>query len=204
VLDEGLSRYPESWLLHDRLRSQILGEKRVAELEATYERMLARPNAAPNLEWFAGYSSIVAAEYHRRAGQREQAVAAYRRAIAHYRKLVEKSPEAAPSADHYVAVALAGQARIAYESGDDEQALAQVIQSFERKPSAAASLDGLNFSAVDTAKMLRARCVEKKQDVMVAQIDAALSALPPAMLELPEFERDSGRPGGGGNRPRRR
>ncbi|MFT5059541.1 MAG: hypothetical protein ACI89E_002326 [Planctomycetota bacterium] len=39
-------------------------------------RWIAQPDAAPNLTWFAGYATIVAAEYHRRASEMELAKAA--------------------------------------------------------------------------------------------------------------------------------
>ncbi|HKE00288.1 MAG TPA: hypothetical protein VKE69_04705, partial [Planctomycetota bacterium] len=143
VLDRGLARFPESWALHSRLRTRCLEEKGVDGLEATYEEMLRAKDARPSLEWFAGYASIVTAEYHKRAGRDAQALAAYDRAIAHYDRSIELSPGSRENADHYAALAIAGRARLAYERQDYERAVAELLASFERKASAAATEDGL-------------------------------------------------------------
>ncbi|MCC6671838.1 MAG: hypothetical protein IT458_12320 [Planctomycetes bacterium] len=207
VLEQGLARFPESWELHDRLRGRILDEKGADGLEPAYAALLARPDAARNLPWFAGYAAIVAAEFHRRAGNADKALAAYDRAIACYGRAVQANPESRATSDHYVAMALGGRARIALERKEYEKALAEVQASFTTRPDAAASLDGLNISTVDTAKMLRVRLVEAKRDDLVATLDAALGKLDPEMLRLPAYERE-GPPGPGAparpGRPRRR
>lgn len=188
VLDAGLARFPDSWVLHDRLRSRILREKGVAGLEAVYESMLREKGDQVHLEWFAGYASLVAAEFHRRRGAEKKALAAYDRAVALYEKSVEVNPRSRETADHYTALAIAGRARLAYERGDLESAVDQLLLSFERKPDAAATLDGLGISPVDTAKMLRQRLVERKRDDLVATLDAALASLDPELLRLPAYE----------------
>ncbi len=194
VLDEGLARFPDSWALHQRMRGRILGEKGVAGLEPAYEAMLARESASPRLEWFAGYTSIIAAEFHRRANDNDAAAASYDRAIAHYDRAIASYEDCRDSSNHYVAVALAGRGRIALEGGDLDAALADLLASFERRPNSANTLDGLNLSAVDTAKMLRARLTRAERTEQVASLQVALDALDPAMLELPAFENPSGRP----------
>ncbi len=203
VLDQGLERFPESWDLHERLRARVLKERGADGLETLYAEKLGAPGAPANLEWFAGYAALVAAESHRRAGELERALAAYDRAIAHYERGVQKNPETRASADHYVALALAGRARIAYERGDPERALAELISSLERKPEAAATLDGLNISPADTARMLRARLTELERDDLAARLEAALGKLDPELLELPAYER-GGPPPGDGRAGRRR
>lgn len=204
VLDEGLARFPDSGLMHDRLRGRILAERGVDGLESAYEARLREPNASANLEWFAGYASLVAAEFHRRAGREAPAIAAYDRGIVHYERVIEKNPEGRASADHFIALALAGRARLAYEGADYERALAELLASFERKPEAAASLDGLNISPVDTAKMLRARLTEEKRDTLVATLQTALDKLDPELLKLPPYEREVPDPSATDGRPPRR
>ncbi|MCB9914921.1 MAG: hypothetical protein H6828_07195 [Planctomycetes bacterium] len=194
VLDRGLARFPDSWGLHDRLRARCLEESQLGGLrglEATYAAMLAQPDASPNLPWFAGYASFVAAEYHRRAGELEAADAAYRRALAHYDSAVERNPESRASADHYAALVLAARARLALERGDLDEALALVQASFARGPRAAGSLDGLNLTPVMTAQALVAelRRAERAEDADALR--EAIAALPPEARELPEFERNS-------------
>lgn len=196
VLRAGLERFPDSPLLHDRLRGRILasaGLGGVGRLESLYDAMLREDGASPNLEWFAGYASLVVAEYHRRAGLAGEAEAAYERAIGHFERWIEVHPEARESADHYVAIAFAGRARLALEAGRDDSAVDWLLLSFERAPTAAGALDGLGLSAVATARMLRARLAEAGRGDLEARLAAALDALPPAAFAPPEFERNTPR-----------
>ena len=132
------------------------------------------------------------------SGSDVEAEAAYDRAIAHYERGIELNQASRATADHYIALAMAGRARLALEGGDHARALAQVVASFARKPDAAASRDGLNISPVDTAKMLLARLNELEQPELAAQLQTALDDLDPAMLELPAYERQG--QGGRGQR----
>ncbi|MFO1050715.1 MAG: hypothetical protein U1F36_00705 [Planctomycetota bacterium] len=205
VLEDGLTRFPESWELHDRLRSQILSDSGVDGLESTYDAMLARNDAPKNLRWFAGYAALVAAEFHRRAGERDASIAAYGRAIAHYEQWIVANEATRATADHYVAVAHGGLARIAFEADDDQKALDEVLASFRRKPDSANALDGLNLSSVDTAKVLLARLKQREKGDLAARLQTALDDLDPKMLEPPAYERDpQGSRPSGTNRPRRR
>ncbi len=191
VLDDGLARFPDSGVLHNRLRCRVLAEKGVDGLEPTYEAMLKQPDAPLNTEWFAGYASILAAEYYRRSGKTDQALAAYERAVAHYEKNIEANPDARPTADESIVLAFGGRARIALERKDFDGALNELLKAFARKPEAAATLDGLNISPVDTAKMLLARAREAKRDELVTKLDAELRKLDPKLLQLPAYERET-------------
>jgi len=190
VLEEGLARFPDSGALHERLRGKILWEKGPDALESAYAERLSRVDPPANLGWFAGYASLVAAEHHRRAGDAEKAIAAYERGIGYYEREARRNPAGREDSDHYIAMAIAGRARIDLERGDLEKATNEILASFQRRPSAAASLDGLNISPVDTAKMLRARLRHEKKDELAAKIEAGLAALDPSLLELPAYERE--------------
>jgi len=192
VLDRGLLRFPDSWELHAQLRERLLSDRSLdglQGLEAHYDSLLAQEQAAPYLNWYAGYASIVAAEYHRRAGKDPQAVSAYDRAIAHYERGISLANDTRATADHYIALAIAGRARLALERGDLELALKEIKASFERAPMSAASLDGLNLSPVATAQMLRAMLREAGHVELVDALQASLDALDPSMLEPAEFDR---------------
>lgn len=205
ALDAGVRRFPASSQLHDRLRGRMLFEKGTTGLEATYNEMLRELDAPPILEWYAGYASLVAAEFHRRRGRDHRALDAYDRGIEHFERYLEAHPATRENTDHYVALALAGRARIAFEQGDMERATGELLASFARRPEAAASLDGLNISPVDTAKMVRARLTESGEDALLAQLQAALDALDPDMLLLPAYERAvPGRPNDSGRGAQRR
>jgi hypothetical protein len=93
------------------------------------------------------------------------------------------------SSDHYVALALAGRARIALERGDLDAATARLTASFARRAASAATLDGLNLSAADTSRSLRARLERAQRSDLIAQLDAALAQVDPALLGLPAYER---------------
>ncbi len=190
VLDSGLKRFKDSFVLHDRLRTRLLAERGVQGLEAGYTERLAEPEASMNLEWYAGYASIVAAEFFRREVRAEEALAAYARAVAHYEAAVVKNPASRDSADHYIALCLAGRGRVEFEHEDYEKAVASLCAAFTQKPSAAASLDGLNLSPVDTAKMMRARLSELAKTELADKLDKALAALDPELLRLPAYERE--------------
>jgi tetratricopeptide (TPR) repeat protein len=203
VLDAGLERFPSSWVLHDRLRGQILEDQGAVGLEPAYAAMLAEEDAPASTIWFAAYNSIVAAEYYRRMSNDDEAIAAYGRSLDFYVKSVEANPASKDSADHYSAIALGGRARIYYEKGEYDKALADLLVSFTRKPDAAANLDGLNISAVDTAKMMLAKFRELEMTQQADVLDAAMNELDPELLLLPPYEGQGPGPMGAGRTPGR-
>ena len=204
VLEEGIARFPNSWPLHDRLRGRILRERGHEKLEEFYEELLKTPDVPVHIEWYAGYAAIVAAEFHRRRGEVDNALAAYERAIAHYDRWIEQNADRRATADHYVALAIAGRARIALQREDFEAALAELLASFERNPDAAGTLDGLNISPADTARTLLARLTEQNRNDLVEKLETALGKLDPELLKPPAYERAGPRrPGRGRGQGRR-
>ncbi|MCP5024369.1 MAG: hypothetical protein GY930_21690, partial [bacterium] len=137
VLQRGLKAFPNSGGLHSRLRQQILargGSGILDGLEGTYQNMLAQPDAAPNLTWFAGYATIVAAEYHRRASEMELAKGAYGRALDLFQRNMDEIPGNGASARHYMAIIQAALARLAMEAGELQAAQTLMLQSLETAP----------------------------------------------------------------------
>jgi hypothetical protein len=198
ALADGLVRFPGSGALHDRFRAQVLADRGVDGLEPAYDELCARAGAAETLPWQAAYTALVAAEFQRRAREPEKARAAYDRGIEGFRAYGAAHPELTANAAHYVALALAGKARLALEAGDLDAALADALAAFDAHPQAAASLDGLGITPVATAQMLRARLAAADRAGAVQAIDAAferLRAIDPALLELPAFERGGPRAG---------
>jgi tetratricopeptide (TPR) repeat protein len=212
ALDQSLERFPDSALLHDRLRARLLQEKPLdglSGLEATYEAMLrdqdpATVGTGSNIYWYAGYASLVAAEFHRRGGGAFQARAAYARAIEHYESSIVSNPAGKDSADHYIALAQAGIARLDLEAREYESAIRSLAQSFERSPEAGDNLDGLGITPVMTATTLKARLAEAGREEDVARVQALLDDLPPEILEPPAFERVAPGTGEAGRRDLRR
>lgn len=195
-LQLGLERFPDDWDLHARLRTQIMRRRGITALEPEYADLIRKkgsikdPDPKPRkLEWFAGYASYIAAEGHRRQKAAERAKAAYDRSIAFFDESIVLDSSLKDSADHYVAVCLAGKARIAFEAQDVEAALAGVLASFARRSQSADFLDGLNLSAVDTAKMVMVRLKADRMTAQVESLEDAMKKLDPKQLELPAYER---------------
>lgn len=196
ALDDALLRFPDSPVLHERLRGELLWEGGPRLLEASYAERLARAEAesdagasgAGQLAWFAGYASLVAAEHHRRRAQLDEALAAYDHASAYYERHVERFPEARDDGLHYLALAHAGRARVALERGEMEQATRELVAALRTRPASAASQDGLGITPVATAKMLAARLREAGDDERAALVQSELDALDPELLEPPPSE----------------
>jgi len=193
VLDVGLDRFPGSWQVHERLRAQVLRDQGVEGIEPAYAALLAKPDAPKDLAWFAGYGSLVAAEFHRRRGRADAALAAYERGVQHFERFIAACPERRDSADHYVAMAHGGRARVAFEAKDDQLAVDEVLASLQRRPASAATLDGLNLSTVDTAKVLLQRLKDGEGTARAAELEAALGKLDPELMQLPAYEREARR-----------
>jgi tetratricopeptide (TPR) repeat protein len=132
---------------------------------------------------------MVVAEYDRRASRYENAMAAYDRGIAHFEKSIRDNPPTLGTAVHFQALALGGKARVAFHANKFDEALQFVLASFQKSPDSAASLDGLNLSTVDTAKLLLAKLRQAEDRESVDRLDSALKSLPPSMLLPAEFDR---------------
>jgi hypothetical protein len=202
ALDQGLVRFAASPLLHERLRSRILRGQGVEALTAHYEAALAKDPDSSTLRWFAGYAELVAAEHHRRRGHAEPALGAYARGIAQFERSLALAPDTAASCDHFVAMALGGRARVHFENDALAEAVADLLAAFARCPTATPVLDGLNLSAADTARMLVAKTRAAGQTELLQKLEAAMQALDPELLRLPDYERMG--PGVQRPRPQRR
>ncbi len=188
ALDRGLARYPESATLHERLRRRALIRGGPAGVQAAYATLLETAPADSRTTWFAGFGNRTAAEYHRRRREPELATAAYSAAIALFERDAAAHPETADSSLHEVALCVAGQARLALESERLDEAADLIARALTLRPASAATLDGLNQSAVMTATTLRARLLEADRADRAAEILEQLQALDPVLLEPPAFE----------------
>ena len=190
TLERGLRRFPDSATLHERMRSLLINDRGIDALERYYERRLSRADAAPTLPWFAGYAMLVKAEFHRRQGQAPEAMASYGRAIGLYERSASEWEESRDGSLHYVAMAHAGRARVAFDARDNEAAVGELLLAFETRPASAASLDGMNLSAVSTAQQLLVRLRDGGESELAARLQAGVDALDPALLRMPDFERE--------------
>ncbi len=143
------------------------------------------------MPWYAGYASLIAAERHRRRNRSAESIASYERAIAHFESYAEVTGTRGTDTTHYVAVAYAGIAAVRLLYGDLAGAWRALRTGFDTNPVATAAVDGLSRTALMTADQLRARAAEAELTDMVAEIDAALAALPDEAYVLPEYEQRS-------------
>jgi tetratricopeptide (TPR) repeat protein len=189
VLDRGLERFPASAPLHQRLRTQLLRQGGTKRLIADYQERLAAKDASAVMPWFAGYASLVAAEQHRRRQRPEAARAAYRQALTYFADYQQATGGA--DAAHYEAMAHGGLARLALQSGDLDLTFFELQQVFTICPTAAAAVDGLSITAMQTAEMLRGRAIDAEDLDLQERLAEALKKLPPAAFTLPEYEQRS-------------
>jgi hypothetical protein len=193
VLEMALAKFPDSPALHGRLRSRILWDKGAAELESEYARRLEAPGASSQLSWFAGYASLVAAEHFRRRGELDPALESYGRGIAHYEHCIAGLPESRDNADHYIALAHAGRARVLLERGELESATNELLAAFTRRAASTGTMDGLDITPGMTALMLQARLADAGEADLSAKLKTAMDAMDPALFAEPDFSRQSER-----------
>ena len=182
VLERGLERYPLAPELHFRLRGRLLWTRGARGLEQAYALRLENAGDDPGQVWFAGLANVIAAESHRKSGRPTEGDAAYARGIELFERSIVLDPANAESAGHWVAIALAGRARVALDAGDLAASTDLLIASLERHPPAADTLDGLELSAVETSRTLTARLEEAGDSERKRRVDLALELLEPDQL----------------------
>ncbi|MFN0207956.1 MAG: hypothetical protein ACKVS6_16740 [Planctomycetota bacterium] len=206
VLEDGLQRFPDSILLHERLRTQLLWEGGASTLEQAYTSLIARAKASggdeTQLSWFAGYASLIGAEYYCRRAELELALMSYARSINYFERSMEFFSDDRENSLHYIALARAGQARVRLDRNELAQAVNAILQSFNARPDSAATPDGLNITPVATALMLKARLIKAGEKEKENELQLALDALDPQLLETPPSEQTVPAAEGGRNRRR--
>lgn len=201
-LDEALARFPTDPGLHQRFRRQTMRDSGPRGLVQAYDRWIAKPETPPSITWFAGLANFQVAEMHRRRARLDRARERYDASRKLFDRAAEEAPEYRDNSDWYVVLVLAAHARLAYEAGDFDAATLRVVEALEYRPDYARARDGLNFSPVDTAKILVTTMRDGgKHAASLERLEKTLKALPPRMLELPEFERGGRPPSQNGNRP---
>jgi tetratricopeptide (TPR) repeat protein len=182
VLRRGIARWPASTTLHDRLRTDVLKQRGPDGLEAAYADLEKEAGASPVLGAFAAQAAVAAGDVHRRQGRLRPSLAAYERAVAAYDRALAARPETREAVDEAVALALASRARVAYQLGDDEAALADLLASFARAPGAAGTRDGVGITPAETGQMLLARLAKGERSDLASKLEAALAGLDPEFL----------------------
>lgn len=177
ILDKSLARFPDSARLHDRLRTRVLRARGLDALETHYERMLKKPGKAKSLDWYAGYASMVTAEFKRRNGESAEALDAYERGMAHFERSIVKNPASKASSEHFIAMAHAGRARVHMEDKNFGESVRELLAGFERCETATDAFDGLNLRPADTAITLRALLRERGERELQAKLQAKMDSM---------------------------
>jgi tetratricopeptide (TPR) repeat protein len=182
VLRDGLARWPHSPALQERLRDRVLKRRGPEALETVSTKMADDAPEDAILRWYAGIAAVKVAEHYRNQSRYEQALAAYQRAIDHLERAAELDAVLGSSVDQAVALALAGRARVAFQLGQDDHALQDVLASFERSPDSAGTRDGMGITPGETGQILLNRLQEAKRVDLAEALKKALDGLDPELL----------------------
>jgi tetratricopeptide (TPR) repeat protein len=164
VLDEGIARFRNSTILHEKLRERSLRWRGPDGLEAVYTALMKEHDDPARIGPYAGYASFVAGDAHRRRRNYDKAMAAYGRAIGYY------------------GLALAARARVAYQLEQYDKALDDIVGSLDRAPKAAGTRDGMGITPGETAQMLLAKLKQERRSPQTELLDAALKKIDPELL----------------------
>ena len=170
-----LERFPTSADLHNYLRFQLLRDGGAETLEDAYRELDVPANVATTVSWFDGLASLVAAEHHVQCKQPEAAIDAYRRSVRTFGDVVAEAPGFADSSNHYVALALAGAARLHADAGEWDEASELLVEGISVRPASAASPDGLGNSPAATASYVTGALRDAGEDERAETLRTSIS-----------------------------
>lgn len=181
VLKEGVIRFAADVALHDALRLQIANTRGFPELTAVYDEVSKVGADIASLRWFAGRAELSIAEFHKRAGADQPALAAYLRALAAFEASRKANPGYAASATWYEAVAQAGRARVCLDLDDLPAAEDAIGDAIARLPAIAEQEDGLGRTPLFTLKQVWAKLGENGDDAARTRLAERLRMAAPAV-----------------------
>ena len=182
VLRQGIARFRSSALLHQKYRERLLRWRGPTGTERAYKDLLDKHKDPATLAPYAGIATVAAAHQLRRRRQYDRAIETYGRAIGHYEAAIEADARNKPFCDHAIALALAGQARVYYQIGEDGKALDAIVASFARSARSAGTRDGMNVTPGETAQMLLSRLRKTGKAIEAQRLAKALSTIDPKLL----------------------
>ena len=155
VLSEGVVRFPTSPDVHSRFRTNVQAARSLASLRTAYAGLRSKATDLAAHDWYTGYAELVLAEDAKRNGRAAESDEAYRLAIEWLQKSAEAEEGYADSVDWFVALALAGRARLAHERKDLDGATELIVAAWKRRPDVMEAEDGLKRKPVTTLSRLR-------------------------------------------------
>jgi hypothetical protein len=154
VVRRGILLFPNSTDLHASLRAQVLRDHGASALVHAYDGIDPPPTEAAAFAWYSGLATLVAAERHVQNRDTDNALVAYHRSVERFRESYAQQPKYKRSATHYIALALAGSARLHMDKQRWEDAVEAMSAGLIASPGSASSKDGLGNTPAATAKTL--------------------------------------------------
>lgn len=185
ILQEGLALFPDAPALHERLRARVLEDGGVEALERTYADIIKKSPMSAPAHWFSAYASVIAAEYYKKAANDSASKDAYTRAILQFDKSIEMSESYRANSEHFIALALAGRARIEMEKGELEGAVKDLCTALERRPQIIDQEDGLGRTPMITMNALRWLLDEKQRSDLRDALETAIEKVDPDLASRP-------------------
>jgi len=175
ILEVSLARFPTDARLHESFRGYVERTRGLLALDSSYGELAGKlPEDA--LAWFAGYAAFMVAEENRRQNDEAAADASYSRSIANFERSAALNAQFADSVDHYVALAMAGRARLAANAGELERAAELIVRALERRPSALEWPDGLEETPLMTLRLVERLSREADRSELAERLGVALEA----------------------------
>ncbi|MCB9870922.1 MAG: hypothetical protein H6837_13785 [Planctomycetes bacterium] len=134
ALRRGVLVAPESFALHDRLRTRHAERGEQAECVATYKALLRDHGNKAGWRYALGQAQMVLADKLRNDGNRTRAIATYTQAAEAFTKTREDHPEWRDQCDNMRAIQHLAMARMYQESGETEQAKDQLKRAYTATP----------------------------------------------------------------------
>ncbi len=178
VLQRGLTLFPASTELHKNFRAQILRDGGARAMAEAYRALSVPENQVASFEWYFGLAELVAAERHVQNQAMEEAQLAYLNSVNHFRESFREREDFRRSAVHYIALSLAGSARLHMDEQNLEVALSAILEGLLISPSSASIEDGLGNTPAGTASRLHRVLVREGRTSEASALREVLDARP--------------------------
>lgn len=176
MIRRGLGRFPASSKLHEQLRMHALRHAGAQALEDVYDQLDVPPGYEATMDWYAGLAILVGAERRVQQNQKDAAIGAYERSRQRFETSVEGNPTFASSANHYVALARSGSARIHVEGGRLDRAITDMLAALAIGKASVEAEDGLGNSPAANARQLHRALVAADRADAADQLKDAMDA----------------------------
>lgn len=149
-----LARLPYDAGVHQRLRAQILRDEGADAVGRVYGALDFGPEAQATIDWYAGAAHLDAATHCVNGRSLDRAQKQYGMVVDKMAAAIRSAPGFADSANHYVAFAHSGLARLALDRGDLDAADRSIRDALRARVASAELQDGLGNSPATNAQTI--------------------------------------------------